>query len=177
MDWDHQLFALFDDLEQQAAAQFGIERDLEVLERARAEYTSVTLASRLVATLGREIDVDVAGVGSVGGELRRVGDGWLLLHGHAQDWLIPSAAVQMVHGASQRSAAEATWSPLHKLRLGSALRRLAESEERCVIHLRDGGRHEGRLLRVGADFAEVSTPSGATALVAFQSLAAAQSRD
>ena len=45
-------FALFDDLEQQAESLYAEERDLELADRTRAEYSAVTLASRLMASLG-----------------------------------------------------------------------------------------------------------------------------
>jgi hypothetical protein len=69
------------------------------------------------------------------------------------------------------------WSPLTKLGLGSALRRLADSGERCVLQLRDGSAQDGALRRVGADFVELSGPGDRVVLVGFELLAAVQSRD
>jgi hypothetical protein len=62
------------------------------------------------------------------------------------------------------------------LGLGSALRRLAESRARCLVHLADGAQHEAVVLRVGQDFVEVESPAGARLLVAFDGIAAVQSR-
>ncbi len=59
-------------------------------------------------------------------------------------------AVVAVHGASERSVPEVAWSPIARLGLGSALRRLADAGERCVLHLVDGTMHEAVLRRVGA---------------------------
>ena len=77
------------------------------------------------------------------------------MHGTGSDWVVHLAAVEEVRGASARSVPEVAWSPLTRLGLGSAFRRLGETGERCLVHLRSGARAEGRVRRVGADFAEV----------------------
>jgi hypothetical protein len=176
MRWEEQLFELFDDLESQASALYDVERGAELVDRSRAEYHHVALASRLVASVGSVVALEVTGVGRVEGELRRTGDGWCLLSGHQQDWILRTARIQVVHGASDRSVPEVAWSPLQRLGLGSALRRLAESQARCLVHLVDGAQHEAVVRRVGQDFAEVESPAGVRLLVAFDGLAAVQSR-
>ena len=175
MGWEDELFALFDDLEDQASALFAAERDLEVADRSRAEYQQVTLASRLMASVGQRVSLDVLGVGAVSGILERVAGGWLLVSSGDHDWVVVLAAVTTVEGASERSVPELAWSPITRLGLASALRRMAEAGEPCLLHLRDGGRLEGVVRRVGADFCELATARG-TVLVAFSALAAAQSR-
>ena len=76
-----------------------------------------------------------------------------------------------------RSVPEMAWSPLTRLGLASALRRIAEAGEWCLLHLRDGSRHEGTLRRVGHDFCELAEgEERRIVLVAFDGLAAAQSR-
>lgn len=176
MGWEDDLFALFDDLEGQAGALAAAERGPEVADRSRAEYQQVTLASRLMASAGTEVTVRVAGVGPVAGTLDRVAADWLLVSAPHHDWVVSAAAVTAVEGASVRSVPEVAWSPLTRLGLGSALRRVAEAGERCVLHLRDGSRHEGTLRRVGADFCELVTgEERRLLLVAFSALAAAQS--
>ena len=62
-----------------------------------------------------------------------------------------------------------------RLGLGSALRRIADEGERCLVHLVDGSRHDVVLTRVGKDFVEGTTAGGRAALVAFSGLAAVQS--
>ncbi len=177
MSWEDDLFALFDDLEQQAAALYDAERTVELADRSRSAYQEVTLAARLMASVGHPVDVDLRGVGLIGGTVERVGTGWFLLHGPAQDWVVPLAAVQELHGAAERAVPEVAWSPVARLGLGSTLRRLAESAQRCVLHLVDGSRHEAVLLRVGADFVEARVGPTRTVLVALTALAAVQSRD
>jgi len=154
MTWDEQLFSLLDDLEQQAEGVFAAERDLEVAERAQAEYAVVTLASRLMASVGREVVLDVEGVGPVAGILRRVADGWSLVAGPRGEWLVRTAAVASVRGLSERSVPVEAWPASARLGLGSALRRIASSGQSCRLLLRDGSAHTVRLARVGADFVE-----------------------
>jgi hypothetical protein len=178
MAWEDELFALLDDLEQQAEALYDAERGFELADRSRAEYQQVTLASRLMASVGSDVGLDVRGVGAVAGTLERVGTGWCLVSGSGQDWIVPLAAVTAVRGASDRSAPEVAWSPVARLGLGSALRRLAEAGERCVFHLTDGRMLDGAVHRVGADFVEARTgEEGRLVLVPFGALAAVQSRD
>ncbi|WP_435768874.1 hypothetical protein [Nocardioides sp. SYSU DS0651] len=177
MGWERDLFALFDDLEGQAAALYAAERDAELADRSRAEYQQVTLASRLMATLGTHATLGVQGVGPVAGTVERVAEGWVLVSAGEQDWVVSLEAVGTVAGASVRSVPEVAWSPLTRLGLGSALRRIAEAGERCLLHLRDGSRHEGTLRRVGQDFCELAEgEERRIVLVAFGALAAAQSR-
>jgi len=177
MAWEEELFALLDDLEQQAEALYDAERGLELADRSRAEYQQVTLASRLMASVGGDIGFDVRGVGAVAGVLERVGAGWCLLHGNGQDWIVPLAAVVTVRGASERSTPELAWSPVARLGLGSALRRLAEAGERCVLHLIDERLLDGTVRRVGADFVEAWIGEDRrTVLVPFDSLGAVHSR-
>lgn len=176
MSWEEQLFALFDDLEGQAEALYDAERAAEVADRSRAEYQHVTLASRLMASLDTEIGLEVTGLGAIRGDLHRVSAEWCLLAARSQEWIVPLAAIAAVRDASPRSVPEVAWSPLTRLGLGSALRRLAEAGERCLVHLDDGSRHEARFTRVGADFVEAAGDRDSTTLFGFARLAAVQSR-
>ena len=177
MAWEDELFAYLDDLEQQAAAIYDAERAPDLADRGRAEYQQVTLASRLMASVDRDVTLDVAGVGTVAGRLDRVSDGWVVLGGHGQDWVVRTAAIAVAHGLSERSVPEVAWSVVARLGLGSALRRLSDGGVACSLHLLDGRRHDGVVRRVGADFCEVLTGEpGRLVLVAFEQLAAIQSR-
>ena len=177
MSWEHELFALFDDLEGQAAAAWEEDREAELADRARAEYASVTLTSRLMASRGRHVALELPHVGRVEGSLDRVGDGWCLLSGAGQDWIVPVDAISAVHGASGRSVPEVAWSAIDRLGLRSALRRLADADERCLFHLADGARHEAYVQRVGADFLEARGVAGERLLLPYAGLVAVQRRD
>jgi hypothetical protein len=176
VDWDEQLFAFLDDLEQQAQALYDADRVSELADRSRSEYAAVTLVSRLMASVDETVTLDLLGVGAVSGVLRRVGPDWCLVHGADQEWVVRLAAVKSVAGASARSVPEVAWSPLSRLGLGSALRRLADAGLTCRVHLVDGTTRDGVLARVGADFAEVTVGEGRVVLVARHALAAVQSR-
>lgn len=181
MSWEEDLFEVLDDLERQAETLYDAERRAELLDRSRAEYHQVTLISRLMASVGVEVGLEVLGLGAVAGTLDRVGTGWCLLRGHPrdrpQDWVVRTDAVLTLRGASERSLPEVAWSPVARLGLGSALRRVADVGEPCVLHLVDGSRQEAVLRRVGADFVEAEAAQGKRVLVAFSAMAAVQSRD
>lgn len=176
MSWEEELFAVLEDLEHQADGMFAAERELEVADRSRAEYHQVTLASRLMATLGEPVTLEVLGIGQVAGTLQRVGAEWCLLRGGGQEWVVPSGALVGVLGPSPRSVPEVAWSPLHRLGLASALRRIADAGGHCVVHLVNGRHQEARLIRVGRDFAEAVVGEDRTVLIPFATLAAVQSR-
>lgn len=177
MAWEEDLFALFDDLESQAEAAYARDREAEIVDRSRAEYAEVAFAARLMASVGREVTIDVRGVGPLQGTLERVATGWLLLSAGTADWVVRQDAVGSVIGASERAVPAVAWPAVARLGLGSALRRLAESGERCLVHRVDGRRHDGVVRRVGQDFAELATgEAGRIVLVPFRSLAAVQSR-
>ena len=176
MAWDDELFEVLDDLEQQAEAAYDAERGAELADRSRSAYQEVTLASRLVASVGSEVALDLLGVGAASGTLERVGAGWCLLAGPAGEWVVPLPAVTAVRRSSPRSVPEAAWSPVARLGLGAALRGLADVGEECVVHLVDRRRVDGVVQRVGADFVEVRLAAGDAVLVPFAALAAVQSR-
>lgn len=180
MTWEESLFAAFDDLEQRAEGLFAAEREAELAERSVAEYRDVTLASRLMASAGREVALELRGSGTVRGTLARVGPDWCLVAGERQDWVVRLAGVVGARGLSERSRPEAAWSPVDSLGLASALRRLVQAGERCVLRTVDGAAHEARLRRVGADFVEVvpwSRPRGDTWLLPLTALVAVQEPD
>ena len=176
MAWDEDVFAVLDELEHRAEAAYDRERLPELADRGRAEYASVTLASRLMASVDSDVVLDVQGVGPLEGRLRRVAAEWCLLRGPGQDWVVRTDAVRVLRGLSDRSVPEVAWSPLARLGFASALRRLADRGERCVVRLRDGAAHDVVLRRVGADFLEADEGSGRL-LVPFDAVAAVQSRD
>lgn len=155
MTWEEQLFALFDDLEAQATTAFDEERTLEVADRAQGEYATVSLAARLMATVGQEVTVHLAGTGVTSGRLARVAKGWFLLESATQEWIVRIDAVHLVRGLAARAVPAEAWPVTAKLGLGSALRGLVD--ESCQVVLAHGARHEGRIVRVGEDFVEVLT--------------------
>jgi hypothetical protein len=176
VDWDEQLFAFLDDLEHQAEALYDADRVGELADRSRSEYAAVSLASRLMASVGRPVVLEVLGVGLVSGTVQRVGADWCLMHGPSQDWVVRLPAVLSVEGGSERSVPEVAWSSVSRLGLGSALRRLADAGERCLLRAVDGSTRDVVIVRVGRDFVEATMGEGRTVLLALHTLAAVQSR-
>lgn len=157
MVWEERLFAFLDDLEQQAEGAFQEQREAEIADRGQREYAAVSLASRLMASVGREVSLQVTGVGRLDARLDRVADGWCLL-GHpdgVHEWIVRLPAIQVVDGCSERSVPEIAWPVTARLGFGYALRRIASDGDRCGLHLLDGGTLDARPVRVGADFVEV----------------------
>ena len=180
MTWEEDLFGYLDDLEQQAEALYDAERAPELADRSRAEYQQVPLAARLMASLGHDLTLHVTGLGGVTGRLERVATGWRLISSGDLEWIVSLAAVSVVDGASERAVPEVAWSPVARLGLGSALRRLADAGERCIVHRIDGPRHDGIVRRVGQDFVELDEGADGgsrLSLLAFASVAAVQSRE
>jgi hypothetical protein len=176
VQWEERLFAFLDDLEGCAEGLFDCARETDLVDRSRAEYAAVTLAGRMMASKGDRVVLDVLGVGLIEGVLQRVGPDWCLVHGAAQDWVVCSSAVISVEGASERAVPEVAWSPVCRLGLGSALRRLAEVGEPCVVYAVDGSARPVVLRRVGRDFVEAVAGEGRRLLLGLEAIAVVQSR-
>jgi hypothetical protein len=155
MGWEESMFALFDDLEQQAAGLHLSERDAEVADLTLTEYSRVSLGSRLHASLDRELRVRLAGGRLVTGRLARVGEDWLLLVDRSAEWIVRYEGVVTLAGLSARADSEQTWSVVDRLSLRAVLRRLSSVNERCLVHFADGHQVDGRVGRVGRDFFEL----------------------
>jgi hypothetical protein len=155
MPWDDRLLALFEDLEQQAEGLALSDRDVEVAERGRAEYSRVDLAARLHGSVGRRLAVEVTGLGRLDVVLRRVGSDWCLAIDDRQEWLLRFAAMTGLRGLSDRALSEPVRSVAGRLGLGSALRGVAEEDLPVTVHRVPSGAIRGRLRRIGADFCEL----------------------
>lgn len=173
MSWESQLAAQLDDLEGQAQDLLSRERDWEVAEQARAEYASISLLTRLMASVGRRLDLEVRGVGQVEGEVVRCARSWLLLSSRGKEWVVAHRALVTVVGASDRSLPEEAWPMTARLSLGSALRRISEGGEGVRLFLVDGSRREGFWQRLGSDFGELApSHGGPSQLVPYASVSA-----
>ena len=157
MRWEDRLRDVFEDLEQQAEGLHLSERDAEVVDRSRAEYTQVTMASRLHASIGSTLTLRILGVGHLQGMLMRVGSDWLLVRADptGQEWIVSMPAVRDVRGLSTHAVSEPARSALTRLGLGSALRGVAETGATAVFEHVDGTQQRGALVRVGKDFVQI----------------------
>ncbi len=179
MGWEESMFAVFDDLEQQAEGLQLAERDAEVADLTVAEYSRVSLAARVHASLGRDLRVRLVGGHVVAGRLSRVGDGWLLLVDAATEWIVRSEGILSMAGLSARADNEDTWSVIDRLTLRAVLRQIASAGDACLVHFVDDQQVEGRVGRVGRDFFELVVGEGADRVgqvVPFTSVAALQER-
>jgi hypothetical protein len=165
VSWEDSISGVLDDLEQQATGLHLAERDAEVAEMSLAEYSRVTLAGRLHASLGHDLRVGLAGGEHLSGRLARCGPDWLLLVDHGAEWIVRCEALTSVTGLSPRADSEETWSVADRLGVGSVLRRLAAPGAACLVRLADGGQVRGRVGRVGQDFLELHVGAGAAGTV------------
>jgi len=156
------LGGLFEDLEQQAAGIHLAERDAELADRARGEYAAVSFASRVHASLGREVALTIGGGEVVEGTLVQAGVDWCRLSGVGRTWLVRLAGVLTARGMSARALPEAARPAVARLTFGSALHRLAEESAEVLLHVEAVGGLRVRVLRIGANFVEVEPASAVT---------------
>lgn len=160
MRWEQSLFALFDDLEQQAEGLRLAAREVDLAELSQGTYSQVELVQRLRASRGQQLRVRLVGGRLVAGELTRLGADWLLLADATQEWVVRSQAVASVAGLS-RSASGAEPSVLDRLPMRALLRRVAATRSACLVLLTDDRQLEGEVGRVGQDFFELRMGEGA----------------
>jgi len=161
---------VIEDLEQQAAGMLLAERDAELVDRARGEYATVALSSRVHASIGRPVVLDLWDGGSAEGRLDSAGKDWCLLTPMLEEGagpaagggatLVRTAAVAAAGGLSDRAVPEAARPLAARLGVGSALHRLASGGAEVVVSLVTGTRLRGQLGRVGSDFVELEGPAG-----------------
>lgn len=160
MSWEESMFAVFDDLEQQAAGLHLVERDAEVAAMSVAEYSRISLAERLHASVGDDLRVRLVGGHQLSGRLARCGPDWLLLVDHNAEWIVRSEGLVAVTGLSRRADSEETWSVVDRLTVRSLLRRLAVDSVSCLVRFVDDQQVHGRIGRVGQDFVELHVGEG-----------------
>jgi len=178
---------LFEDLEQQAAGLHLADRDAEVADRARGEYAAVTLADRVHASVGRLVRLTLAGGLVVEGHLTQAGTDWCLVSdeaagaGDAREWVVRLGAAVSLEGLSARAVPEGARPAVARLGFGAAARRVTGEITPVEVRSVDGTRASVRVVRVGADFLEVTDAeeaqavSGRTLLVPFVAVAALRS--
>jgi hypothetical protein len=165
MSWEESMFAVFDDLEQQAQGLHLVERDAEVADLTVAEYSRISLAARLHASLGQHLRVRLLGGRVIGGRLARLGEDWFLLVDGSSEWVVRHQGVATIAGLSGKAHHEDSWSVVDRLTMRAVLRRLAMADEPCLVHFCDDQQVEGRVGRVGRDFFELDVGEGAGRVV------------
>lgn len=154
MRWE----ALFGDLEAQAQALDREELDAEVRDRVRRETALIGLADRLAPSVGRPLQLHVAGAGLLLATLVDAGPDWLLLaEAEDREVLVPLRSLLAVAGVRPGAQAPALGGDVgRRLDLRWALRGLARDRAGVGAVLRDGTALAGTLDRVGADHVELA---------------------
>ena len=163
MGWEERLLGVLDDLEQQAEGLALAARDVDVAELGRAEYAEVDLAARLHASVGRVVQLDLAGWGRREVVLERVGRGCAVVREPrpgAQAAVVNLDHLRGASGLDPGARPEELRRVTARLGLASALRHLADEVERVTVVRADGERRTGALARLGADFVEVVGDAG-----------------
>jgi hypothetical protein len=152
--WDR----LFEDLEAQLESADRDQLEADVADRTRREVARVALADRLRSALGSTVDLTVEGVGALGGQVLRVGPGWVLLEVPGRhDAIVSAAAIFAVRGLSNAADDPAAAGAVaSRLDFGHVLRILARDRSPVAVGLRDGSECVGTIDRVGADFVDLA---------------------
>jgi hypothetical protein len=155
--WDR----LFADLETQLDAAADDELNAEVAERTRREFASTSLDGRLRAAAGRVVELSVAGVGVIIGEVRRVGPGWLLLDvPGGLPAVISTRVIQAARDlpvATREMSAESV--AAQEVGLAHVLRVLARDRTSTTVVMADGATLTGTIDRVGTDYLDLAEHS------------------
>jgi hypothetical protein len=156
------LGGVFEDLEQQAHGLHLADRDAELADRARGEYTTVSFASRVHASVGHTVALTLRTGDVVDGTLTQAGVDWctLVTDRPQVSWLVRLDAVVTAAGMSSRALPEAARPATARLGFGSALHRLSTQAAEVVVHLGPSVSRRVRVLRIGADFVEVESREG-----------------
>jgi hypothetical protein len=144
--WD----ALFADLEAELDGEEARERDAEVRDRTRIEHGRLTLADRLVASIGAEVAVTTAGAGTLHGRLNAAARDWLLV----DDTLVTRTAVLGVRGLSAY-AVEPDARARAASTIGGRLRALAADGTPVTCVFTDGNVVTAAIERVGKDHVDL----------------------
>lgn len=157
MRWDR----LFADLEAQLDLLARQDLAAEVAERTRAERGQVELAHRLVAAVGQDLRLKVAGLGWLTARLADVGNGWVLIEAQAsspargRELIVPlGALVALERLGSTVDARPSAGS--RRFGLAHALRAVSRDRAVVRVHDRDGDHVTGTLDRVLADHVDLT---------------------
>lgn len=147
---------IFLDFELQLEARRAQEVAFEAKEVMQSESSKLMQIDRLAAQLDRSVLIEVAGGMRWEGVMESFGSGWVQLHTHSENILVPVSAVTWWEGGN-RFASQDTGEVRRKLTFNFALRALSTSRIPArVFHIDGGSTSEGTLERVGMDFVEMS---------------------
>lgn len=154
MRWD----ALFSDLEAQVSAQQAQQLEAEVAEALELERSRMSLADRMRAGVGQEMQICLPGQPQLRLHLESVGTDWLGGHLGGEGLLVRLEAVRSAEGLAGRGQPELSRAR-QRSGIGAPLRSLARSRETVVIHGVEGELGRGRIVHVGADHLDLAVQS------------------
>lgn len=154
MRWDE----LFEDLDGQVESAANLQLSSEVADRTRREAAQLRLVDRLLGALSQPVRLQVCGVGEITGHLQQVSVDSLVLGSDGErQALVPLDAILSLAGLTRWSSVPHTQGQVfERLRLTSAIRRLARDRADVRVVLRDGASATGTIDRVGEDFFELA---------------------
>lgn len=143
---------LFDDLSSQFDAQLRSQRQAEVADMAIAEATEVSLAGRLLGSVGSELELRLMNGETLRGEVARAAANWLVLRLKRADILLWYRSLGAISGLS----ATPVWPSLveQKLTAAKIMREFATSGAE-VQFVTGTSLLQGYIQRVGQDFVDV----------------------
>lgn len=143
---------LISDISSQFDAQLQVQRQVEVADMATAEATEVTLAGRLLGSLGTELELRLMNGESLRGQVLRAAGTWLILELQRAQLLVWYRSLGAISGLD----ATPEWPTKVEERLTAAkiLRDFAASrlEIQFVTH---NSSLQGYIQRVGQDFVDI----------------------
>lgn len=150
---------LFEDLDARWEDLARRERAAEIAEHTRAERGGVTLAHRMAADLGRPLRLRISGAGWLEGELRDVGQDWLLIQPAARaggrEVLVAHGAVAAVTGLSGRAEVR-EGAASRRFDLRTALRVVSRDRATVRVQDREGEELTGTVDAVLADHLDLT---------------------
>ncbi len=148
---------LLSDSESEIRAEASLERDLEVEDRIRHEWSSIGLIDRVSAHLDCEIRVTVAGGETISGYVMDVGSDWIALSHHGLQTFIQYRAILNIRGLSSAADAGSSAQGSPSRRPFSQLARHLASDRRAIACVQTDGSHfVGTIERAGSDHLEIA---------------------
>lgn len=137
---------LFGDLERQVAHIHASERDELAIELRDEDWSQTPW----VATLGGHVELEVAGLGRVRGQVEHATELLVVLAGSSALTLVQPGAVIGVHRSESRMAPHTQVD--QRTSFAIVLRSIRDQFIQVLAIRRDGQRFEGHIIAVGKDF-------------------------
>lgn len=135
-----------------AARQLRLDEDQTVAELVPAEWSGIQLLDRVRATIGRRVDVRLAGSVTVSALVVEVGTNWFTVQEQGMTTLVCSKAVRSIAGLSDKAPGDA---PPSRIPQTVVWRQWERHRAHVQVQLDHDVSVAGRVLRVGRDFVDL----------------------